>query len=309
MMKLHSYPKVYNLGHPAIDALFNGAVVVQEKIDGSQFSFGLVEGELCCRSKGADVHAETRDANFRAAVDTAIGLCNAGILAPGLVYRGEAVARPKHNTLEYERIPSGGLILFDVDMGLERRSDPEELAREADRVGLEYVPTFFHGVIADIDSLRSLLEGESVLGGKREGIVIKNYGQWSDKDGKMLMGKIVSDEFKETHKKQWGKRNPNRVDFVESLISEYTTDRRWEKAVERMRDIGLLEHSPRDIGKLMNEVPDDIKAECEHEIRDALFRHFWPQIRRGVTRGFPQWYKSRLEDSQKFGPNKSKVEP
>lgn len=300
-MKLHSYPKIFNLGHPAIDALFNGAVVVQEKIDGSQFSFGVVDGELFCRSKGADVHLETKDSNFRPAVDTAIRLWKAGLLIEGYTYRGEAVARPKHNTLTYGRAPAGGVILFDVDTGLERRvSDPDELAREAKRIGLEYVRTFFAGVVRSLDDLRALLDGESALGGKREGLVIKNYGQWSDKDGKMLMGKIVSEEFKETHRADWGTRHPTRTDMIETLIAQYTTERRWEKSVERLRDNGVLEHSPRDIGKLINEIPADVLAECEHEIREALFKHFWPQIKRGVTRGFPQWYKARLEASQTF---------
>ena len=32
---LPSYPKVWNLGHPHIENLFDGPVVVQEKVDGS----------------------------------------------------------------------------------------------------------------------------------------------------------------------------------------------------------------------------------------------------------------------------------
>jgi ATP-dependent RNA circularization protein (DNA/RNA ligase family) len=36
-----SYPSIYALGHRAIRELFDGPVVVEEKIDGSQFSFGV----------------------------------------------------------------------------------------------------------------------------------------------------------------------------------------------------------------------------------------------------------------------------
>ena len=39
---ISSYPKVYNLGHRAIVGLTEESVVVQEKVDGSQFSFGLM---------------------------------------------------------------------------------------------------------------------------------------------------------------------------------------------------------------------------------------------------------------------------
>ena len=50
----HSYPQIYALGHRYITELLLDPVLVEEKIDGSQFSFGVfeVEGEhqLRCRS-------------------------------------------------------------------------------------------------------------------------------------------------------------------------------------------------------------------------------------------------------------------
>ena len=58
-MSLRSYPKVFNLGHRAVRDLLSGPVVVQEKIDGSQFSFGVGEdGTLLIRSRGADIEPE-----------------------------------------------------------------------------------------------------------------------------------------------------------------------------------------------------------------------------------------------------------
>lgn len=50
MSSYKSYPKVYNLGHSAIKDLFHDEVVIQEKLDGSQFSFGIVDGEFRRRS-------------------------------------------------------------------------------------------------------------------------------------------------------------------------------------------------------------------------------------------------------------------
>lgn len=37
----HSYPKSLNVGHKLAEKLFDGPVVIQEKVDGSQFSFGV----------------------------------------------------------------------------------------------------------------------------------------------------------------------------------------------------------------------------------------------------------------------------
>ncbi len=44
----------------------------------------------------------------------------------------------------------------------------------------------------------------------------------------------------------------------------------------------------------MREIPTDVLKECEDEIKEKLFKHFWPKISRGVTRGIPEWYKDQL---------------
>lgn len=38
---IESYPKIYNMGHAAIAELLLGEVTVEEKVDGSQISFGI----------------------------------------------------------------------------------------------------------------------------------------------------------------------------------------------------------------------------------------------------------------------------
>jgi len=165
MNRLHSYPKVWNLGHAAIKDLFDGPVVIQEKIDGSQFTFGMLAGELLVRSKGKEIHLPTTDKLFKGACETAEALFNEGKLVEGESYRAEVMCRPKHNTLEYERVPNGNLILFDVDTGLEDRiANPERLAEVAGFLGLEVVPTLYVGVIEDLEGLKQHLETDSILG-------------------------------------------------------------------------------------------------------------------------------------------------
>lgn len=297
--RLHGFPKVWSLGHPAIAELFDGEVVVQEKVDGSQFTAGVTaDGVLRCRSRGAEIDTDAPVDLFAPAVATFRRLHEEGKLVEGWQYRGEAVCRPKHNTLAYGRAPSGGVILFDVDVGLEDRVDPDVLDQIADVLGLEVVPLLYQGVIHSAEQLKALLDTESCLGGcKVEGVVAKNYSRWGE-DGKMLMGKLVSEAFKETHHHDWKARNPKRADLMESIIDAYATARRWEKAVERLRDDGKLENSPRDIGLLIREVPDDVLEECGGEIKDLIFRHFWPEIKKGITRGLPDWYKNTLAEQQ-----------
>jgi hypothetical protein len=47
----------------------------------------------------------------------------------------------------------------------------------------------------------------------------------------------------------------------------------------------------------MKAIPEDVEAECAHEIKEALYAHFWPVIRKGVCNGVPAWYKDRLAES------------
>ena len=292
---IHSYPSVYAIGHKAIEGLFSGPVVVEEKVDGSQLSFGIIDGELQCRSKGKNLILDAPEKMFIKAIETARDL--APTLTPGWTYRCEFLGKPKHNTLAYARTPVKHLIVYDVNTGQESYLTPGEKQDEVRRIGLEYVPCFFQGIVTDMAMLNSLLATESVLGGtKIEGVVVKNYALFTA-EKKVAMGKYVSEAFKETHAVDWKERNPSATDVVQRLIEKYRTDARWNKAVQHLREAGRIEGSPRDIGMLMREVPLDILKEEEDAIKTALMHHFWPHIMRGATAGLPEWYKQQLAEN------------
>lgn len=301
---LRNYGKIWNLGHIAVQELFDDPVSVQEKVDGSQFSFGVFDGVPMFRSKRAVLHYGTSDSLFGLAVVTAMDLINAGRLVDGWTYRAEAITKPKHNTLAYDRIPHGGIILYDVDRGEQDYCDPETLKIVADAIGVECVPEFFTGTIGDAEQLRDLLDRVSYLGGPTiEGIVIKNYSKFGP-DGKTLMGKWVSDEFREKNKTDFASRNPTKTDSIQKIVEIFCNENRWRKAVQHLQEEGKLELTPRDIGGLVVEVQNDILDEDVDEIKELLFKAFWPTIKRGVTRGLPEWYKGDyLLSQQQFGGN------
>lgn len=290
----HSYPSIFALGHRAVADLFDGPVLVEEKIDGSQFSFGRFDGELRCRSKGAVLNLIAPEAMFREAIETATALD----LRDGWTYRAEYLKKPKHNTLAYDRIPIRHLMIFDVNAGDEVYLSYDEKATEAARIGLEVVPRIIEGVIEDVTTFRALLDATSILGGQKiEGVVVKNYARFGP-DKKALMGKFVSERFKETHAAEWRKENPKSGDVVQNLIRVYATPARYQKAMQHLAEAGRLEGSPRDIGLLLKETAEDIERECAEEISRALYQWAWPQIRRGAVAGVPQWYKDRLVERQ-----------
>ena len=297
----HSYPKIFALGHAAVRDVLRESVLIEEKVDGSQFSFGKFIGEdgapyLRCRSRGGELNVDAPESLFKQAVQTARDLFD--VLHEGWSYRAEYLAKPKHNTLCYDRTPVKYLILFDVSIGREAYLDYDAKSTEAARVGLEVVPLVHQGEVASIEVFRSFLDRQSVLGGQSvEGVVVKNYARFG-LDGHALMGKFVSEAFKEVHAGDWKERNPKQGDVVARLIAAYRTPARWSKSVQHLREAGQLEDSPRDIGKLILATGADIETECATEIKDALFAWAWPHIRRGTCGGVAEWYKDELLKKQ-----------
>jgi hypothetical protein len=292
MTHLSSYPEIYAIGHRQIREIFSSPVVIEEKVDGSQFSMAKIGGELCCRSKGKDIVIDAPEKMFAAAIETAKSLD----LHDGWVYRGEYLSKPKHNTLAYSRIPNKHIILFDVMIGPELYLTPKEKLEESIRLGIECVPCLVDGPVPEMTAglAETLLQTDSILGGvKVEGFVVKNYTVFTP-DKKVAIAKYVSAAFKEKHQHEWKKTNPTQNDVVQHLIGELRTPARWQKAVQHLRDNGALTETPKDIGLLLKEIQADVLKEEADSVKECLFKHFWPQISRGIINGAPEWYKAQV---------------
>jgi len=292
---IHGYPKVWNVGHPNVAGILDGLVLVQEKIDGSQFSFsGNENGVTEYRSKGATVYPES-PGMFAKAVE---GLHDLP-LQKGWVYRGEYLQKPKHNHLTYARVPNRSVILFDIEISPSRFLGSYDFAAEAERIGLEFVPGMFYGQIRDEGQFKLMLENGSILGGTQiEGVVLKRYDMFDSHTGHVLMAKHVRPEYRESQKADWKKANPGSQGIIDEIAASLKTETRWAKAVQHLGEGDMLEHSPKDIGVLIREVQYDAGQELEAEIKHVLYQWAWPQLRRRVVRGLPEWYKVQLLETQ-----------
>jgi len=293
---VHSYSSIYNLGHKSVETLFNSEVLIEEKVDGSQFSFGMYETEgLIMKSKGARLYPPIENKLFKAACEYIMSIRH--LLPLNYTFRGEVLFREHHNTITYGRVPRHNIVIFDVDKGDQNYVSYAEKVKLAETLDLEVVPSFFQGKVTDINQLREFFEKDSYLGGSKiEGFVIKAYDQFAV-DKKTLMGKWVSEKFKEDHRAEWKKSNPGNKDCVQNIILMYKTEATWNKAIQHLRDDGKLTNSPQDIGPLLKEISQDVFKERAEEIKEELFKQAWPQISRGITGGFPQFYKEQLAKS------------
>lgn len=293
---LPAYPKVQGLG-PRVIIDPDKDYYVEEKVDGSQFSFGVRDGELLCRSKNSAIDIANPPGMFLGAVQTAFLLADAGSLIEGWTYRAEAMMKPKHNALTYGRTPKGHLVLFDVET---ERGEPVERAYKeaiADSLGLEVVPQLYAGPLT-MGTFETLLKVESFLGGPTvEGVVIKSdvpeYVIYGGQEVRLVM-KYVSEAFKEINKANWKSENPDRRDAIALVTAQLRTQARWAKAVQHLRDEGRLTGTARDIGPLINEIQDDIFRHDADEVAALLLTAFMPILKKTAAHGFAEWYKERL---------------
>jgi hypothetical protein len=286
-----------------LEPLLQHPLNIEEKIDGSQFSAARIDGVLKCRSKGQELVIDAPEKMFAPGVAAVAELD----LHDGWTYRGEYLKSPKHNTLAYSRIPTNHVIIFDINTDDETYLSYDEKAAEAARIGLEIVPLVGVTNHLDLDYFQELLTKESILGGTTiEGVVLKPVGyDVFGLDKKCVMGKYVSEAFKEKHKVAWKEGNPGGNDILQNLIAQLKTEARWKKAVQHLRDAGELENDPRDIGKLMKALNTDVLKEEEIWIKEELFKWAWSKINRGLNAGFASWYKEELAKAQLSGDNET----
>lgn len=296
------FPKIFAVGSQYVQTLLDDSVEVTEKLDGSQIAFGVFDGELFIRSKGQRIYIETADKMFKPGIEVITELYEKGKLDKERAYYGEYIRQPKHNTLSYSTTPKGLIALFGIRNNPKYQidqwvTDHALLKINADKMGLDVVPLLFHGRIESIEQFNEIINQPSYLGGcNMEGCVVKNYTQQFLLGGQpipIMMGKYVSEAFKEVHHKDWNKENTGKGKW-ETYKCGFNSEARWRKAVEHLRDSGSLESDPRDIGKLLCEINHDIELEEKENIKEWLWREFGKELIRGATKGFPEWYKQYL---------------
>lgn len=301
MLKCPSYPKVLTLGSAGTEELPDGDVVYQEKVDGSQFGFGVNEnGEIVMRSRGQHLNLDNLPKMFRKAVEEVMKRKNALLdiwRSKGEFYiYGEYLEKEKHNVIRYDRIPLGHIIIFDCLSKGGWASYPE-LTELGFKLNLDVIPQYEKGSFS-VDKVKKYLENESFLGGEKvEGIVIKNYTKFINLGGKVMpiFSKYVREQFKERLNKEWNKKSSKGK--INEFIESFKSEARWNKALQHLKEQGVLTNSPKDIKFLIQEVHKDIVEEEKENIKKFLYREFIKDILKKAIKGLPEWYKNKLMEN------------
>ena len=290
---LSNYSKIHQIYHRDTARMMGETVIIQEKVDGSQISFGNKRTGMSIRSKNQDISQHETNMFTLAvqSINTADSRCMP--LPLDFVFRGEYLSKPKHNVLDYDRVPKQNVIIYDIEHG-DGSNDylsVDEVKANARSWGFEVVPTLWTGPYEDVNQglIDELLKTKSILGGQLiEGIVIKCYTRMDSND-KALMCKYVRPEFKEMHT---GKKQA-KPGIVEQIGGQLACVARFEKAVQHARDENLLLDDCTDIGLLMRLLNEDFEEHVD-EIKNMLYANMKKSILRVANRGFASWYKEKL---------------
>jgi len=117
MQQVPGYPKIQSLGQLGTENALVGEVVLQEKVDGSQFGWGINEaGEFVARSRGAVLNEASVQKLFQAAYQHAerMALLIRQCYGTDAYCYGEVLHQLKHNVLTYGRVPRNHIMLFDA---------------------------------------------------------------------------------------------------------------------------------------------------------------------------------------------------
>ena len=136
---MKQYPKIFK-EHNIEIANMGGNVIVQEKIDGSQYKVRVdANHNITIGSKNVD------NIKCEVIIDTInkSTLCQHGY---DLTIYGEFLSKPKHNVLHYERVPTNNFIVFDIyDHGRECYLNPIQVKNILNNCRLDFdtVPTYY----------------------------------------------------------------------------------------------------------------------------------------------------------------------
>lgn len=305
-----AFPKVLRLGDRNIpDILKPGMIEVTEKVDGSSFAFGLDDlGQLVMRSRGQLISlVEGPQKLFRPVFNYVMknwhDWADRFLLLPGMFVYGETLSKPKHNTLEYERVPLNNLAVFGLyTHGTGFLSSHQMLSNVAAYLGFDVVPLLLvtHGAALATDDFTRLLATDSFLGKEKiEGVVIRNLSQkityFGSPEPFPPLAKYVRPDFKEMNDKsqregEYGHAHSK----IEEYLEQYHSPARWTKAVQRLTEQGAIEGRMQDMPKLLAEIKRDLFEEEKDNIMSDVWRLIKSNLEKQATRGVGSWYSERL---------------
>lgn len=240
MTEFIKYPKIKRIGEPETKGVLDGKVSIQEKIDGGNFRFAVINGKLIFGSRTRRLtsdHGEDTNVakGFKRCIDYVREKVTDKIEQyPNMIFFGENCVKHTIN-YDWEKMPP--FLGFDIYSFDENRFMNDTYVKNVyHELGLETVPYLESHEDLSIDLINDDLVPiskyalHSAKDKKAEGIVIKNYE-------KQIFAKYVRDAFKEKNAVTFGSSPKyNKVDDTNDadFVFRYCTNARIEKIIFKL---------------------------------------------------------------------------
>ena len=277
---MKKYDSIPRYGKQGTRDILGTEVVVMEKLDGANASFGIIDGELKMFSRNQELNEHNTLRGFydwvKLNVDTSKLIINT-------IYFGEWLVP---HSVQYKKEAQHKFYLFDI-----YHSDVNEylsskiVQSQAKFIGLETPRVLFEGELQDVSELQQYvgLSELTEIPNTGEGIVAKDY------EGQQFV-KIVSDKFKET--KSIKQPSLDRTD-IGTLIDSVLTPQRVEKLIHKKIDLGLLptELDITDTGNVLKALSSDVV----NDIFEEEMHIFLDMLRKKISKKTPIVVRELLE--------------
>ncbi len=287
---------------------FEGRVIVQEKVDGSQFSVQNIDGVLHFSNKGKIIPGKSQ-----IYINTFVSLANKlSYFKEGYIYHGEAMRSLRPNTIVYDRVPRYYWILYEVI----RISDnymltPEEVKEMIVGTNIEFLEPLYDNkydeipkntykdIVDDIMLNISTNKLQSLLGGVPEGVVFKAINRVDDGTYRHRKNKFVRKEFAElNHTRKSKIADVSDDEFIESIGLIYNVEPRFQKAKQHLEENNKWKsNNNANVGSMVGELDIDLLKEAEEDIKNMLFCRFWESIKKNARKDLLN-YMSNLESKE-----------
>lgn len=261
-MEFKKYQHVCRYGTDETDGILKGVCAIMPKIDGTNASVWIENGEICCGSRTRELELGKDNAGFMSFVMGGLGEPIRKYLENNPTHRLYGEWLVPHTIRDYKDDAWRKFYVFDVmyvdEYGIEHYIEPHVWAEAMIAYGIDFIPVVAYIENPTMDELKFFVAHNHFLmqdGCIGEGIVIKNYG-YANKYGRITWAKIINDEFKDGMKTKAKAMALKDTDLEQAIAVRYCTN--------------SLIHKER--AKIMNETPDIERKILIPKLIEMVFR-------------------------------------
>lgn len=276
-MKQKKFMDIERLKESMIDGFQKGDhIVVQEKIDGANFSIRY-DPETDSVASFSRKNPLSFQNDLRGAWGWSQKLDKnlvKDVLGNNLVLFGEWLVP---HTIVYPQERYQNAYFYDVyDTETEQYFKQDKVKEVINSLGLIYVPVFYDGEFQSWEHIQEFV-GRTDLGGEHgEGVVVKNMSRINDPNTRLpFYTKIVGEKFSEKKSVKPKMIDPEKVaerERLQNLVDTVVTEGRVTKLVHKMVDEGIIPEKwdEHDMSTIARNIGKDVYYDCVKEEPDVV---------------------------------------